>query len=293
MQKSKTSQMVKNMTVKDVLAKAISVLKEKKVETPAKEAGVLLAYVLKKDASWLYAHPEFQLSAAETKKYDSIVSKRSKSMPFQYIVNNQEFMSLDFYVNPYCLIPRPETEILVEAALAWINESSCENIRVLDIGTGSGAICVSIAHYAAKTIIDALDVSEQALQIAETNAKRHNVEGRIRFINADFLQWKNEEPYSVILSNPPYIPHNEISMLMSEVKDYEPLTALDGGGDGLLFYRYLTSEVKRMMTPEGTIFVEVGIGQAECVVEMFTYQGLKTSVYKDFAGIDRVVQAFF
>ena len=293
MQKSKTSQMVKNMTVKDVLAKAISVLKEKKVETPAKEAGVLLAYVLKKDASWLYAHPEFQLSAAETKKYDSIVSKRSKSMPFQYIVNNQEFMSLDFYVNPYCLIPRPETEILVEAALAWINESSCENIRVLDIGTGSGAICVSIAHYAAKTIIDALDVSEQALQIAETNAKRHNVEGRIRFINADFLQWKNEEPYSVILSNPPYIPHNEISMLMSEVKDYEPLTALDGGSDGLLFYRYLASEVKRMMTPEGTIFVEVGIGQAECVVEMFTYQGLKTSVYKDFAGIDRVVQAFF
>ena len=214
-------------------------------------------------------------------------------MPFQYIVNNQEFMSLDFYVNPYCLIPRPETEILVEAALAWINESYCENIRVLDIGTGSGAICVSIAHYAAKTIIDALDVSGQALQIAETNAKRHNVEGRIRFINADFLQWKNEEPYSVILSNPPYIPHNEISMLMSEVKDYEPLTALDGGSDGLLFYRYLASEVKRMMTLEGTIFVEVGIGQAECVVEMFTYQGLKTSVYKDFAGIDRVVQAFF
>lgn len=293
MQKSKTSQKVKNMTVKDVLAKAISALKEKKVETPAKEAGVLLAYILKKDASWLYAHPEFQLSAAEIKKYDSIVSKRSKSMPFQYIVNNQEFMSLDFYVNPYCLIPRPETEILVEAALAWINESYCENIRVLDIGTGSGAICVSIAHYAAKTIIDALDVSGQALQIAETNAKRHNVEGRIRFINADFLQWKNEEPYSVILSNPPYIPHNEISMLMSEVKDYEPLTALDGGSDGLLFYRYLASEVKRMMTPEGTIFVEVGIGQAECVVEMFTYQGLKTSVYKDFAGIDRVVQAFF
>lgn len=293
MQKSKMSQKVKNMTVKDVLAKAISVLKEKKVETPAKEAGVLLAYILKKDASWLYAHPEFQLSAAEIKKYDSIVSKRSKSMPLQYIVNNQEFMSLDFYVNPYCLIPRPETEILVEAALAWINESSCENIRVLDIGTGSGAICVSIAHYAAETIIDALDVSGQALQIAETNAKRHNVEGRIRFINADFLQWKNEEPYSVILSNPPYIPHNEISMLMSEVKDYEPLTALDGGSDGLLFYRYLASEVKRMMTPEGTIFVEVGIGQAECVVEMFTYQGLKTSVYKDFAGIDRVVQAFF
>jgi release factor glutamine methyltransferase len=293
MQKSKTSQKVKNMTVKDVLAKAISVLIEKKVETPAKEAGVLLAYILKKDASWLYAHPEFQLSAAEIKKYDSIVSKRSKSMPFQYIVNNQEFMSLDFYVNPYCLIPRPETEILVEAALAWINESYCENIRVLDIGTGSGAICVSIAHYAAKTIIDALDVSGQALQIAETNAKRHNVEGRIRFINADFLQWKNEEPYSVILSNPPYIPHNEISMLMSEVKDYEPLTALDGGSDGLLFYRYLASEVKRMMTLEGTIFVEVGIGQAECVVEMFTYQGLKTSVYKDFAGIDRVVQAFF
>lgn len=287
------SQKVKNMTVKDVLAKAISVLIEKKVETPAKEAGVLLAYILKKDASWLYAHPEFQLSAAEIKKYDSIVSKRSKSMPFQYIVNNQEFMSLDFYVNPYCLIPRPETEILVEAALAWINESSYENIHVLDIGTGSGAICISIAHYAAKTIIDALDVSGQALQIAETNAKRHNVEGRIRFINADFLQWKNEEPYSVILSNPPYIPHNEISMLMPEVKDYEPLTALDGGSDGLLFYRYLASEVKRMMTPEGTIFVEVGIGQAECVVEMFTYQGLKTSVYKDFAGIDRVVQAFF
>ena len=281
------------MTVKDVLAKAISVLIEKKVETPAKEAGVLLAYALKKDVSWLYAHLEFQLSAAEINHYETIVSNRGKNMPFQYIVNNQEFMSLDFYVNPHCLIPRPETEILVEAALNWIKESSCDNIRVLDIGTGSGAICVSIAHFAANTIIDALDVSEQALQIAETNAKRHNVENRIRFINTDFLQWKNEETYSVILSNPPYIPRNDISILMSEVKDYEPLTALDGGSDGLLFYRYLASEVKRMMTPEGTIFVEVGIGQAECVVEMFTYQGLKTSVYKDFAGIDRVVQAFF
>ena len=200
------------------MAFALNILKDNNIEAPAKESGVLLAFVLKKDVSWLYAHPEYCLEPNVLKEYRNIVFKRSKGMPFSYIVNNREFMSLDFYVNPDCLIPRPETEILVEAvlsrinkmeealphinkveealpqinkaeaALSEINKSCNAALRVLHVGAGSGAICVSIAYYAPKTIIDALDVSNNALEIAAMNAKRHCVENRIRLVTADFLQ---------------------------------------------------------------------------------------------------------
>lgn len=281
------------MTVKDALAKATVDFKENKIETPVKEAGVLLAFVLKKDVSWLYAHPEYCIGHEDLMKFDAYVKNRCNGMPFQYITDSQEFMSLDFYVNQHCLIPRPETEILVNEALKWLNEYSTGKVRVLDIGAGSGAICVSVAHYSQKTIIDALDISEDALTVAMVNAKRYHVESRIKFINADLTHWENEEPYTVILSNPPYIPRKEIDTLMTGVKDYEPLTALDGGLDGLEFYRHISSRIKRLMIFDGAAFFEVGMGQAEQVMKMFADQGLKSTVFKDLAGIDRVVHVYF
>lgn len=280
------------LTVKEALAEAGKILKKDNIETPVKEAGVLLAFILGKDISWLYAHPEYVISPEILKEYKAVVEKRRSGMPFQYISNNQEFMALDFYVNQDCLIPRPETEILVEKALAWIANKNNDDIRVLDIGTGSGAISVSIAYYAKNVIVDAVDISDKALKIAEMNAKRHQVANRIRFINADFTKWENNEQYLVILSNPPYIPHDEIEGLMPGVKNFEPLTALDGGSDGLSFYRALTARTKRLLEPDGAVFTEVGANQAIDVKKMFLDIGLKAAIYDDLAGIARVVHAY-
>lgn len=276
------------MTVQDALKKAGCILKEKNTEAPVKEAGVLLAFVLSKDLSWLYAHPEALLSPDQEVLFEDCLYQRSKGVPFQYISKTQEFMSLDFHVDPDCLIPRSDTEILVEYALDWMKKKT-GIMRVLDIGTGSGAIAVSVAYYYENCFVDAMDLSDAALSIARTNAERYQVHDRIRFFREDFLQWEPEKPYLVVLSNPPYIPHDDIKTLMPGVRDYEPRMALDGGSDGLLFYHAMASKISHLLLPGGVIFTEVGQGQAETVGELFRAQGLKVQKYKDLAGIVRVV----
>jgi len=277
------------MTIGEALAEAGGIFGRKRMEAPVREAGVLLAFVLNKDISWLYAHSTDGLSREEIDKYRELVQKRSEGMPFQYISNNQEFMSLDFHVTRDCLIPRADTEILVETALTWLHEKSPSEASVLDIGTGSGAIAVSFAFHGGNVMVDALDLSANALKIASINAKRHNVDDRIRFIQADFLHWEADEPYSLVLSNPPYIPHDDLKNLMPEVGRYEPRVALDGGKDGLVFYRAIAAKIKRLLKPGGAVFVEVGAGQADFVRKMFEAQGFETRIYKDLSGIKRVV----
>lgn len=264
-----------------------NILKQTDIETPVKEAGVLLGFALSKDISWLYAHPQAVLSSCDEGRFRDCVGQRAAGMPFQYISHKQEFMSLEFYVNSNCLIPRADTEILVEAALAWMKENPLRPIRVLDIGTGSGAIAVSVARYYADAQIDAMDLSADALRIAEENARKHQV--RIRFFRADFLTWEATTSYSVILSNPPYIPQKKLTELMPGVRDYEPHMALDGGEDGLLFYRAIAQKAGGLLLPGGAVFTEVGIHQAGQVARLYEDQGLKVRVYKDLAGIDRVV----
>lgn len=280
------------MNIKEAMAVAADILKNGNIHAPVREAGVLLAYVMKKDLSFIYAHPEEMLSEQLEREYMDIVSKRSNRMPFQYISNNQEFMSLDFYVNQNCLIPRPDTEILVEATLDIIKRYR-EPVRVLDIGTGSGAIAVSIAYYAKNTVIDAIDISESALQVAAINAKKHQVHDRIAFLNADLRSFSAEKPYSVVISNPPYIPSGDIKNLMPEVANYEPVLALDGGDDGLDFYRIIASKLANLLTPDGTVLTEVGMGQHAQVMNMFEKEGMNVSVLKDLAGINRVVCGSF
>ena len=157
------------MTVKKALEWAGRVLKEQNIETPVKEAGVLLAFVLSKELSWLYAHPEYILSPQQAERFTSAGRLRSDGMPFQYISNKQEFMSLNFYVDSNCLIPRPDTEILVESALSWLKLHSRGVPSVLDIGTGCGAIAISIARYCEKTMVEAIDLSDGALEISKKN----------------------------------------------------------------------------------------------------------------------------
>jgi|LFRM01.1.fsa_nt_gb release factor glutamine methyltransferase len=276
------------LNIKEALAFAAEILKKGNIQAPVREAGALLAYVLKKDLSYIYAHPEENLPGSIEGEFLKAVEKRGSRMPFQYITNHQEFMSLDFYVDESCLVPRPETEILVEAALNVVKKYE-KPIRVLDIGTGSGAIAVSIAYYDRNTVVDAIDISESALNTAMKNAKRHKVLDRISFINRDFMHFAAKEPYRVIISNPPYIPRDEIKNLMPEVADYEPVIALDGGTDGLDFYRAIASGLKNLLTPDGTVLTEVGAGQHAMVRGLFEKEGMSVLVLKDLAGIDRVV----
>lgn len=280
------------MNIREALNEAVSILKNSNIETPAREAGVLLAFVLKKDLSYIYAHPEENLPDGILREFIDAVGRRSRRMPFQYISNRQEFMSLEFYVDQNCLVPRPDTEILVEAALEAVKKYKGP-VRVLDIGTGSGAIAVSIAYYAENTVVDAIDISENALTVAVKNAEKYSTAERINFINADINRFTPEKPYSVVVSNPPYIPRGEIEKLMPEVACYEPVIALDGGEDGLDFYRIIASKLENLLYPDGTVLVEVGIGQYAYVRELFEKKGMRVSVLKDLAGTDRVVLGSF
>jgi len=281
-----------SLNIREALNEAVSILKNSNIETPAREAGVLLAFVLKKDLSYIYAHPEENLPDGILREFIDAVGRRSRRMPFQYISNRQEFMSLEFYVDQNCLVPRPDTEILVEAALEAVKKYKGP-VRVLDIGTGSGAIAVSIAYYAENTVVDAIDISENALTVAVKNAEKYSTAERINFINADINRFTPEKPYSVVVSNPPYIPRGEIEKLMPEVACYEPVIALDGGEDGLDFYRIIASKLENLLYPDGTVLVEVGIGQHAYVRELFEKKGMRVSVLKDLAGTDRVVLGSF
>lgn len=280
------------MNVKHALSIASDILRSNDIEAPVREAGVLLAFVMKKDISCVYAHLEDELTNELKDAYMEVVAKRSGRVPFQHISNNQEFMSLDFYVDENCLIPRPDTEILVETALQIIKGYNSERkgpIRILDIGTGSGAIAVSLTYYDKNVVVDAIDISKKALEIAKMNAQKHLVHDRIRLINADFFSFKPTKPYHMVVSNPPYIPNEEINHLMPEVRVYEPTLALDGGEDGLCFYRGIASSIRHLLVQGGTVLTEVGIGQDAQVKEIFENQGLSVSVYKDYAGINRVL----
>ena len=280
------------LNVKHALSIASDILRSNDIEAPVREAGVLLAFVMKKDISCVYAHLEDELTNELKDAYMEVVAKRSGRVPFQHISNNQEFMSLDFYVDENCLIPRPDTEILVETALQIIKSYNSERkgpIRILDIGTGSGAIAVSLTYYDKNVVVDAIDISKKALEIAKMNAQKHLVHDRIRLINADFFSFKPTKPYHMVVSNPPYIPNEEINHLMPEVRVYEPTLALDGGEDGLCFYRGIASSIRHLLVQGGTVLTEVGIGQDAQVKEIFENQGLSVSVYKDYAGINRVL----
>jgi len=280
-------------------------LKSADIDTPALEAGVLLCRVLNVDRSYLYSHDDYNMTEEEYKKFTLFLEERIKGKPLQYITGHQEFMSLDFIVTRDVLIPRQDTETLVEAVLTHVKSTGLENARILDIGTGSGCIAVSLAHFLKDSRVLALDISEKALEIAETNAKRCGVWDRMFFLKGDALEGlagiiaqspfakdferKGEGFFDIIVSNPPYIPSEEIKTLHKQVKDYEPRTALDGGIDGLDFYRAITCEAAKLLSTDSLLAFEVGYNQAENVSEFMKESFSAIKVVKDLAGIDRVV----
>jgi len=335
------------------LAEAGKRLSSEGIESFSLDAEVLLLHALKKDRIFIITAPQYELSFSEEKKYFDMICERASGKPVSYITGEKEFMGLRFVVSEEVLIPRPDTETLVEEALRLIKEknfggsdggrmqnsaknlccrniktedsisepkpeiisdtkkklctkekesgvnlsnrkSDNDNIKILDMCTGSGAIAVSMAYYLPEVEVTAADISPEALEIARLNACENGVADRVGFIESDlFDEIPEYDKFDMILSNPPYIRREEIEKLMIDVKDFEPRIALDGGEDGLDFYRKIVSESGLRLKCGGILMMEIGFDQGGEVSELLSenenYDGI--TVIKDLAGLDRVVKA--
>ena len=266
--------------------------KDKGIESPRLDAEVLLAHVLEKQRIYLYVHFDEPLQPGELAAYREMIKKRVLRVPVAQILGEKEFMGLTFKVTADTLVPRPDTEILVQAAVDRLRAMAGEEpLRFADIGTGSGAICLSVLHYLAGTVADTVDISPAARAVAEENAARLGLADRVTFHTGDLLQPLSGISFVAILSNPPYIPEADIAKLAPEVRLKEPHTALSGGQDGLDFYRRLAEEAPAMLVPGGFTAFEVGIHQAGDVADLLKANPLidRTEILPDYAGIDRVV----
>ncbi len=275
-----------NNTVETALFWAKNILKENNCDAYALDAELLMMETLKISRIKLFMEQKRVLSTEEYEKFKEFVDKRASCVPTQYILGTCEFMSLDFNVNPYTLIPRNDTEVLVETA---IDEFKRNNIKsFIDIGTGSGCIAISLAYYT-EAKGTCVDISEGALETAKINAKQNNVYNKLDFVLSDVFENINEK-YDAIVSNPPYIRTDVIEGLMREVKEHEPYNALDGGEDGLYFYKKIVNESHKYLNEKGFIFFEIGYDQGEDVKNLLESKGFyEVKVIKDLAGLDRVV----
>lgn len=280
----------------EVLRKGQKILECYNVPASRLEAEILMAHILKCQRHDLYLMRDWKLDGTQTHEFFDLIYRRCEGCPIQYITNRQEFMGLEFYVDHRVLIPRADTEILVEHVIKWVSQKDGP-VQILDVGTGSGAIAVSLAFFLPIARITAVDISAEALDVARLNACRHAVQDRITFLEGDlFAPLYNHpavQPFDVVVSNPPYIPTQEIEGLEPQVKDYEPRIALDGGYDGLKFYGRLAREGLDWLKSGGLLAVEVGYGQSRAVKAILESTGCyqDITIEKDLAGIERVVSA--
>lgn len=265
-------------------------LKEAEVDNPRWDADLLLSHLLGGRREQLYLERETVLSNEQLDGYQTLIARRSTREPLQYIVKNQEFMGLSFYVDERVLIPRADSEILVEKLLELNKLLSKTKIRIADLCTGSGALAVAIAHFLPESFVVGTDLSSAALEVARYNAEHHRV--RVEWREGDFCEPIQGERWDWIVTNPPYIPETVYHSLAPEIFK-EPVMALVGAENGLLFYRRLAEEAASLLTSEGKILMEIGWDQGQAVQELFQKQGFSTQVFKDYGGRDRVVYADF
>lgn len=281
------------MKMFELIREACNMLNE--FDLPQLDAEVILSYVLNKDKIYIYINRDMELDEETAREFFKLIERRKNGEPVQYIVGRQEFMSLDFMVAPGVLIPRGDTEVLVEEALK--NMHNLKNPTVVDVGCGSGAISVSIAKYKEDARVIALDIMDIPLKITETNAEKNGVLNRLHIIKSDMLKSLDKKFYNsidVIISNPPYIREDVIPTLMREVKDFEPYTALSGGEDGLFFYREITKQSLNFIKRGGFIAYEIGYDQRDKVMSILEENGFcNITCTKDLAGYDRVVTGWF
>jgi release factor glutamine methyltransferase len=280
------------VTIGEALAAARRRLKEAGIEDSDLEAEVLLRHALGVDRARLFACLQEPLPDDAQKRFEAYVGRRLKHEPTAYITGRREFFGLELEVTPAVLIPRPETEILVEAAIEVARPRG--RIRrgavMADVGTGSGAIAIALATSVPRSDVYAIDMSPEAIAIAERNVERHGVSDRVMVLRGDLLS-PLPEFVDVVIANLPYVPSADIQSLAPEVRDHEPRRALDGGPDGLDLIRRLVAEAPRYLRPNGCVCLEFGDGQAEAVVRLSreAFPGMRVQLRKDLAGRERVV----
>jgi release factor glutamine methyltransferase len=285
-------------TVRRALRQATASLSDAGTESARLDAELLLAEALGLDRSKLYLHYEAPLETRAEERFRSTLARRADGEPVAYITGRREFWSLDFLVTPAVLVPRPETEMLVEVAVGLFeaeSQISDRKFQILDLGTGSGAIAVALAKEIVGSEIWATDISPGALDIARANARRHGVEEKIQFLHGDLFEAVSNRPefFDLIVSNPPYVRSDEIAALPRDVRDFEPRVALDGGADGLDFYRRMIPGALGYLRMGGFLAVEIGADMGEDVARLFTDAGsyAPPQLYRDLAGKQRIVCA--
>jgi release factor glutamine methyltransferase len=253
---------------------------------PRRDAELILAHVLGCDPTALLTHPERPLSAKEADGFESLLKRRLANEPVQYLTGEQEFFGLLFEVSPDVLIPRPETEHLVEAVLEHFDRDA--NLRIVDVGTGSGAIAIALAHALPRSRVTALDLYPSVLEVARRNAERHGVIDRITLLQSDLLAAAGNTEFDAVISNPPYIADGEV--LEPQVANYEPRSALYAGPTGLEVYERLIPQASTVLKPRGWLMMEIGYGQRPAL-EALLGGWSEVSFVPDLQGIARVVQA--
>ena len=278
------------MTIKETLRKGIIELKVNNIQEPSLKARLLLQYILNKPRQYLIVYDNEQLTLRQEVNFFKGIKKLSKGIPLQHITHSQEFMKMTFYVNEDVLIPRPDTEVLVEEVIKIAKKINAK--KIVDLCTGSGAIAVSLAKYIEDSQITAVDISNKAINVAKLNAKNNNVENQITFVESDLFKQLPKDKYDIIVSNPPYIKKEIIKSLEKEVQK-EPQIALDGGYDGLDFYRKIISKADEYLKFNGYICFEIGYDQKDDVLELLKNEGkyVDTSCKKDLFDNDRVIIA--
>ncbi|MBR2500147.1 MAG: peptide chain release factor N(5)-glutamine methyltransferase [Clostridia bacterium] len=277
------------MNILDAISKGIKLLSESLSDiNPRFESELLLSYAIKKERIWLLLHGSDKLSEDDCNRFLGLVKRRADGEPFSYITGTKEFMSLDFKVKEGVLIPRPDTETLVSHIIETFKN---KNALILDLCTGSGAIAVSIAKYLEDSFITAVDISDVCIETAKENAETNGVADRVDIVKKDILTgFSTDKQFDCIVSNPPYIKTEDIKTLMKDVKDFEPTLALDGGNDGLIFYRKISTLAKKLLKKDGMLAFEIGHNQAEDVYDIMKNEGFsEIDFVKDLAGINRVI----
>ena len=310
------------MDIRAALKEGMAQLRAAQIPSYTLAAELLLMHALERDRAWMYGHPEESLDPAAAEKFRALIARRAAGEPVQYLTGKQEFWGLEFEVTPAVLIPRPETEHVVEVALARLGERGIkihmdtgaprETLRVADVGTGSGCLAVALAWELPHAEVVATDISEPALEVARRNAARHGVAERVHFLQRDLLtglaqtdpsgvvarhamaaSTQNRPLFDLIVSNPPYIARNEAEQLQREVRDHEPHAALFGGPTGTEIYQRLIDQARDQLHDRGILVLELGHDSAERVRGIFDAQPAwtKVAITMDLAGIPRVLAA--
>lgn len=274
------------MTIKETLTKGMIMLKSNNIESPKLKARLLLQYILKKSRQYLIVYDNEEVGKKEQWEYFVNIEKLTKGVPLQHITHTQEFMKMDFYVNENVLIPRPDTEILVEEVIQIAR--TMDKPRILDLCTGSGAIAISIAKYVPNAVVYAVDISEKALEVAVENSRR--LKANVKFIKSNLFKDLKEMKFDIIVSNPPYIKKDDIQFLSDEVQK-EPEIALDGGYDGLDFYRKISRQAIEYLKFGSYLCFEIGFDQKIDVIDIIEKEEHYTGTYckKDLYGNDRII----